>query len=294
MAITLVDTYNFTAAAAAEVCLAACALLALWWGHSKTHANLRFHGGNSKSPKLVHAPGADPETAAEAAGSAASPPKSDDSAQFTSVYDLVLWRLHAEAGQPAAPELEADASSQRLPPWRRPQPPASPGEGDPGLDFQAFLGSLEQHCDQALDGLCEQAMVQQGDSVLMDLELDFEALGDGALPTRELDTELPRDEVPEPEDEQDRDYDDLCDSALVDFELDTKLHRDVVPEPEGEQDRAYDDLYASHLAALEEKDWRLFGSVESAASRQLSCTSVHARLMERLSKTLTEYMLWAL
>jgi len=291
MAITLIDTYSFAAAAAAEVCLVACALIALWWGNSKTHAGLRSHPGNSKSPKLVHAAGA----------GAVSPLKSDVSAQFTSMYDLALWRLHSEADRPAgepareaAPAPKADASSTKLPPWRRPKPPASPGEGDLGLDFQAFLGSVEQHCDLALDGLCEQAMVEQGASVLVDLERDCDAFDDGALPTWQPDTELPRDVVPEPEDEQDCAYDDLCDSALVDLELDLKLHRDAVPEPEGERDCAYDDLCASYLAGLEERDWRLFGDVESAASRRLSCTSLQGRLIQQLRKTVAEYMLWAI
>jgi hypothetical protein len=217
------------------------------------------------------------------------------------VYDLVLWRLHSQADQPAgeparevAPEPKADVESKRLPPWRRPKPPTCPGEGDPGLDLQAFLSSLEQHCDLALDGLCEQAAVEQGASVLADLELDCEACGDGDLPARQLDTELPRDVVPEPEDEQDCAYDDLCDSALVDLELDMQLLRDAAPELEREQDRAYDDMCASHLASLEKLDWRLFGEVESAASRHQSCASLHGRLIQRVRKMVAEYMLWAI
>jgi len=215
---------------------------------------------------------------------------------------------------------QADAISETVPPRCRPKLLTSPGEGDPGLDFQAFLGSLEQHCDSALDGLCDQAMVEQGASVLVDLERDYESFGDGALLTRQLDTELPRDVVPEPEDEQDRAYDDVCDSYLADleldmelhrdvvpepedeqdrayddvcdsyladFELDMELHRDVVPEPEGERDRAYDDLYASYMADLEELDWRLFGDVESAAGRQL----LHGRLSDRIRGTVAEYAL---
>lgn len=191
-----------------------------------------------------------------------------------------------KAGKMAS--YQADASSETLPPCRRPKQLASPSEGDPGLDFQTFQGSLEQHCDSALDSLCDQAM---GASVLADLERDYEPSGDGALLTRQLDTELPGDVVPEPEDEQDRSYDDVCDSYLADLELDMELHRDAVPEPEGEQDRAYDDLYASHLADLEKLDWRLFGSVESAASGQLSYTSQHGKLIDRVCKTVWEYVL---
>jgi len=190
-----------------------------------------------------------------------------------------------KAGKMAS--YQADASSETLPPRRRPEPLASPGEADPGLDLKAFLGSLEEHCDSALDGLCDQAMVEQGASVPVDLEHDYESFGDCA----QLDTELPRDVVPEPEDEQDRAYDDVCDSYLADLELDMELHRDVVPEPEGEQDRAYDALCASHLAGLEKLDWRLFGDVESAASRQLSHASLRERRIEKVRKTVAEYVL---
>mmetsp|Transcript_60017 Transcript_60017/g.161790 ORF Transcript_60017/g.161790 Transcript_60017/m.161790 type:complete len:293 (-) Transcript_60017:884-1762(-) len=292
MAITLIDTYNVAAAAGAEVCLLTCALIALWWGNSNTRANLRFHRGNSKSPKLV-----------DAAKAVAVSPPTHGSAQFTSVHDSVSWRFHSQADQPAgeraceeeaASEPKADVDGKQLPPWRRTKPPASPSEGDPGLDFQAFLGRLEQHCDMALDGLCDQAMGEQGDSVLMVFERDCEILGQGALPATQPDAELPCPEVPEPEDEQDCDYDDLCDSALVDFELDLKLLCDVVPEPEGEQDRAYDQLYASHLADLEELNWCLLGEVELTACRQLSCASLHERLILRVRKAVADYMLWAI
>jgi hypothetical protein len=344
MAITLYqngDITSFAAAAAETACLFACALIALWWGNSKTHADLRFHRGNSKTPKLV--------LAAEAA--VVSPPSSKiqqhdpeagvisapkrDSPQFTSVYDLALWRLHSRADQPtgepapeAAPEPKADADSKKLPPWPCLKSPASPSQEDPGLDFQALLGSLEQHCDLALDGLCEQAVVEQGTSVLMDLVRDCEASSDGGFPTRQLDTELPRDVVPEPEDEQDRTYEDLCDSALVDLELDMELLREVVPEPERKQDQAYDDMCASHLVDIEEPDWRLLGEVESAASQQLleaqtaavlreqhdwrpsfasqaaagsapedrigDILEEHARLIQRVHKMFAEYMLWVI
>ncbi|CAK0791861.1 unnamed protein product [Prorocentrum cordatum] len=134
----------------------------------------------------------------------------------------------------------------------------------------------------------------QGDSVLMVFERDCEILGQGALPATQPDAELPCPEVPEPEDEQDCDYDDLCDSALVDFELDLKLLCDVVPEPEGEQDRAYDQLYASHLADLEELNWCLLGEVELTACRQLSCASLHERLILRVRKTVADYVFWAI
>jgi len=294
MAITLIDTCNFAAAAGAEVCLLTCALIALWWGSKNTRADLRFHRGNSKSPKLV-----------DAARAVAVSPPTHGGAQFTSVYDLVLWRLHSQADQPAgeraceeeeeaAPEPKADVDGKQLQPWRRTKPPASPSEGDPGLDFQAFLGRLEQHCDMALDGLCDQAMGEQGDSVLMDLERDCEILGQGALPATQPGTRLPCHESPEPEDEPDRDYDDLYDSASLDSELDLQLLRDVVPEPEGEQDRAYDLLCASHLAGLEELNWRLLGEVERTACRQLSCASLRERLILRVRKAVADYMLWAI
>jgi hypothetical protein len=344
MAITLYqngDITSFAAAAAETACLVACALIALWWGNSKTHADLRFHRGNSKTPKLVLAAEAavvsqpnsktqqqDPEAGV------VSPPKRD-SPQFTSVYDLALWKLHSQADQPAgeiareaAPEPKADVDSKKLPQWPCPKPPASPSQGDLGLDFQAFLGGLEQHFDLAMDGLCEQAVVEQGTPVLMDLERDCEASSDGGFPTSQLDTELPRDGVPEPEDEQDRTYEDLCDSALVDLELDMELLRDVVLEPEREQDRADDDMCASHLVDIEEPDWRLLGEVESAASQQLleaqtaavlreqhdwrpsfasqaaagsapedrigDILEEHARLIQRVHKMFAEYMLWVI
>jgi hypothetical protein len=166
----------------------------------------------------------------------------------------------------------------------------------PAADFETFQASLEHyydldeqaasllldlehdceelHCDLALEGLCDQAMDEQAASVLLDLELDCEALGgDSRTPDLEIlkvDIEPLRDWAPE---------------------VDIGLLRDGVPE--GEHCCTYDDLCASALKKLEEHCQRLHGELESA-NHHLFCTGLRGRLIQRVRKTLAEYLLWAL
>jgi hypothetical protein len=145
---------------------------------------------------------------------------------------------------------------------------------DQAVDEQAasVLLSLEhdceeQYCDLALDDLCDQAMDEQAASVLLDLELDCEALGDDSRATRR--SSWPDLEIPQ------ADIEPLCDR-----------------EQEGEHDRAYDDLCASALKELEEHHQRLLCDLES--SKKLSFTSLHESLVQRVRKTVAEYMMWVI
>lgn len=144
---------------------------------------------------------------------------------------------------------------------------------DQAVDEQAasVLLSLEhdceeQYCDLALDDLCDRAMDEQAASVLLDLELDCEALGDGPRAPRRSWPDL---EIPQ------ADIEPLC----------------WAPE-DSEHDRAYDDLCASALKELEEHHQRLLGDLES--SNKLSFTSLHESIVQRVRKTVAEYMMWVI
>ncbi|CAK0850512.1 unnamed protein product [Prorocentrum cordatum] len=181
-------------------------------------------------------------------------------------------------------------------------------------EFEAFQASMEQYCDLALDGLCEQAMDEQGASVLLnlghdceeegrdlalddlcdqaldqamdeqaasvllDLERYCEAFGDGSRSPRRswLDPEIPE-----------ADIQPLCDWAP---EVDTGLLCDRAQA--GVHDSTYDDVCASALKDLEKHHQRQPSGLQSA--KGLSFTSVHECLVQRVRKTVAEYMMWVI
>jgi len=178
------------------------------------------------------------------------------------------------------------------------------------VSFEALQASMERYCDLALDGLCDQAVDEQAASVLLDLAIDSEeehcdqALGGlcdetidelaaSVLLGLELDCEAcgcasrtPRRSWPDLEIPQ-VDLEPLHDWAP---EQDIGLLRDGAPE--GELDRAYHDLCASALKELQEHPYRPIGDLEP--SNKLSCTSLHERLVQKVRKTVAEYMMWVI
>jgi hypothetical protein len=175
-------------------------------------------------------------------------------------------------------------------------------------DFEAFQDSMEQYCDLALDGMCDQAVDEQAASVLLDLAHDCE----------EPDCDLALDAL------CDQAMDEQAASVLLDLEYDCgalggdsrtprcswpeleiphvnmETLRDWVPEVDigllcdgalvGEHDRLYGYLSASALKELEEHPQRLI--TESA--KKLSCTSLQEWLVQRVRKTVSEYMMWVI
>jgi len=185
-------------------------------------------------------------------------------------------------------------------------------------DFEAFQASLEQYCDLALDGLCDQAMDEQGASVLLNIENECEKHDcDLALDEQYCDLTL--------DDLCDRAMDEQAASVLLDLELDCEALGDCYRTPrrswpdleipqadieplcdwapeldigllhwaqEGECDRAYVDVCTSALKELEGHHQRQLGDLNSA--KKLSFTSLHERLVQRVRKTVAKYMMWVI